>query len=298
MWFRVLGAAAGGGFPQWNCHCFNCSRLRLGTLRAKARSQAQAAVSSDGHSWHLLNASPDLRGQIENAAFLWPATGVRHSPIRSVILTSAEIDAVTGLLSLREFQPFTVYSTQAVQDILLCQNNLFHALQRLPNQVKWRVFSSGGVFQPDTGLPVQTIPLRSDYPAFVTTTHQPQEAGVGLALGNGGRHLLFLPAVGEITEELLGQMEQSDLLLFDGTFWSDDELIRVQQGARTARQMNHVPMSGPGGSLEVLSKLKRPRKVYMHINNTNPVLDEDSPEHRAVVDAGWELAFDGMEFEL
>jgi pyrroloquinoline quinone biosynthesis protein B len=298
MWVRVLGAAAGGGFPQWNCHCSNCRRLRQGTLRGNARSQAQAAVSSDGHCWHLLNASPDLRGQIESAAFLWPAEGVRHSPIRSVTLCSAEIDAVMGLLSLREFQPFTVYSTRAVQDILLCQNNLFHALQRLPNQVKWSVFSSGGVFQPDTGLPVQAIPLRSDYPTFVTTTHEPEEAGVGLAVGNGGCQLLFLPAVAEITEDLLGWMEQCDLLLFDGTFWSDDELIRVQQGARTARQMNHVPISGPGGSLEVLSRLKRPRKVYMHINNTNPVLDEDSPEHRAVVDAGWELAFDGMEFEL
>jgi pyrroloquinoline quinone biosynthesis protein B len=298
MWVRILGAAAGGGFPQWNCHCSNCNRLRLGTFPGKARSQAQAAVSWDGHSWHLLNASPDLRRQIEDAVFLWPAEGVRHSPIRSVILTSAEIDTVAGLLSLREFQPFTVYSTRAVQEVLLGENNLFHALQRVPNQVKWRVFSSGGVFPADTGLPVQAIPLRSDYPAFVTTKHEPEEAGVGLALGNGGRRVLFLPAVGEIGEDLLGWMEQSDLLLFDGTFWSDDELIRVQQGARTARQMNHIPMSGPSGSLEVLSRLKRPRKVYMHINNTNPVLDEDSPEHRAVVDAGWELAFDGMEFEL
>jgi pyrroloquinoline quinone biosynthesis protein B len=298
MWVRILGAAAGGGFPQWNCHCLNCKRLRLGTFRGKARSQAQVAVSSNGRSWHLLNASPDLRGQIESAAFLWPAEGVRHSPIRSVILTGCEIDAVAGLLSLREFQPFTVYSTQAVQDILLRQNTLFHALQRLPDQVKWKVFSASGAFEPDSNLPIRPIPLHSDYPTFVTTTPAPEEAGVGLALGTSGHRLLFLPAVGEITEDLLQQMEQCDLLLFDGTFWSDDELIRVQKGARTARQMNHVPISGAGGSLEQLANLKRPRKVYMHINNTNPVLDEDSPEHRAILDAGWELAYDGMEFDL
>src|SRR5208337_907163 len=137
MQVRVLGAAAGGGFPQWNCHCNNCRRLRLGTLKGKARSQAQLAIGSDGRAWHLLNASPDLRQQIESSPCLWPSEGVRHSPLRSVVLTSAEIDAVVGLLSLREFQPLTIYSTRAVQEILLKENSLFHALHRIPDQAKW-----------------------------------------------------------------------------------------------------------------------------------------------------------------
>jgi pyrroloquinoline quinone biosynthesis protein B len=298
MQVRVLGAAAGGGFPQWNCHCNNCRRLRLGTLKGTARSQAQVAVSSDGDGWHLLNASPDLRQQIEGSPCLWPAEGARHSPIRSVVLTSAEIDAVAGLLSLREFQSFAVYSTRAVQEILLRENSLFHALHRLADQVRWCAFCPGNIFELDAQLRVEAIPLHGGYPTFVGGGHPVEEAVVGLAMEAGGRRLLYLPGVGEITENLLEWMEKSDVLLFDGTFWSDDELIRVQQGARTARQMGHVPMSGACGSLEALANLKRPKKIFMHINNTNPVLDEESAEHRAVIDGGWELAYDGMEFEL
>jgi len=214
------------------------------------------------------------------------------------VLTSAEIDAVVGLLSLREFQPLTIYSTRAVQEILLKENSLFHALHRVPDQAKWCAFCPGNVFELDSELRVEAIPLNGGYPTFVGGGRPPEEAVVGLAVESGSRRLLFLPGVGEITENLLEWMEQSDVLLFDGTFWSDDELIRVQQGARTARQMGHVPLSGPSGSLETLARLKRPRKIFMHINNTNPVLDEESPEHRAVIDAGWELAFDGMEFDL
>jgi pyrroloquinoline quinone biosynthesis protein B len=298
MQVRVLGAAAGGGFPQWNCHCTNCRRLRLGTLKGKARSQAQVAVSSDGGVWHLLNSSPDLRQQIESCSFLWPAEGLRHSPIHSVILTSAEIDAVIGLLSLREFQPFTVYSTRAVQEILLRENSLFHALHRLPDQVRWSAFCPENVFELDALLSVHVIPLEGGYPTSVNGKRPPEEAVVSLAIEQDGRRLLFLPGVGTITQNLLEWMEKSDVLLFDGTFWSDDELIRIQPGARTARQMGHVPMSGPGGSLEALAHLDRPRKIFMHINNTNPVLDEESAEYRAVRDAGWELAFDGMELEV
>jgi pyrroloquinoline quinone biosynthesis protein B len=272
--------------------------LRLGTLKGKPRSQAQVAVSSDGRAWYLLNASPDLRQQIEVSPPLWPSEGARDSPIRSVILTSAEIDAVVGLLSLREFQKFTVYSTRAVQEILLRENSLFHALHRLPDQVRWSVVCPGSEIELNAALRAHVIPLDGGYPTFVAPGRPPEEAVVGLAIEQNGRRLLFLPGVGIITENLLQWMYKSDVLLFDGTFWSDDELIRVQQGARTARQMGHVPMSGPGGSLEALAHLDRPRKIFMHINNTNPVLDEESPEHRVMRDAGWELAFDGMEIEL
>ena len=205
---------------------------------------------------------------------------------------------MVGLLSLREFQAFTVHSTRAVQQILLRENSLFQALHRLPDQVRWSVFSSDRAFELDAGLRVHVIPLAGGYPTFVNPGPPLEEAVVGLAIEEDGRRLLFLPGVGEITENLLQWMEKSDVLLFDGTFWSDDELIRVQQGARTARQMGHVPMAGPDGSLETLAHLDRPRKIFMHINNTNPVLNEEGAEHRKMKEAGWELAFDGMEVEI
>jgi pyrroloquinoline quinone biosynthesis protein B len=298
MWIRVLGSAAGGGVPQWNCHCNNCRRLRLGTLRTQRRSQAQAAVSINNQKWHLLNASPDLRLQIEATQPLWPSEGSRHSPISSVILTSAEIDAVVGLLSLREFQPFTVHATRAVSDILLEDNSMFQALHRVEEQVEWSEIAPGQTFQPEPGLCVQPISLGGGYPQFVREPRQEGEAVLGLKLESAGKRAMFLPGLASIDDSLLDAMSESDLVLLDGTFWSDDELIRIRPDARTARNMGHVPISGAGGTLERLAGLERPRKVYIHLNNTNPVLDEDSPEHQAVREAGFELAFDGMEFRL
>jgi len=302
VWVRVLGAAAGGGFPQWNCNCTNCRRLRLGTLHGQARTQAQVAVSADNHVWHLLNASPDLRQQIEAAPCLHPREGVRDSPIASVILTCAEVDQVLGLLLLREMQPFTAYATDSVRDILLSDNSIFQVLHRVPEQVCWRGLVPGNGCEIAAGLRVEPISLNGAYPGFVSAGRvarlRPDEAVLALALTCGSHSMMYLPGVGAIGDALLERMEQSDLVLLDGTFWSDDELIRVRQGARTARQMGHLPISGPDGSLQRLATLRRPRKVYIHINNTNPTLDEDSPEYRAVREAGWEVACDGMTMEL
>ena len=302
MLVSVLGAAAGGGFPQWNCNCNNCRRLRQGTLRAKARSQIQVAVSADGYAWHLLGASPDLGKQIESTSCLHPRQGLRDSPIASVILTCAEVDQSVGLLLLREMQPFAVYATASVRDILLCDNSMFGMLHRVPRQVEWHAVLPGATFEIETGLQVEAIPMGGGYPSYVKADRlarcRADEAVVGLSVRCGGRAMLFLPGVPTIDDALLARMEQSDLLLLDGTFWSDDEFTRVWPEARTASAMGHLPISGPSGTLERLAALHGPRKVFIHINNTNPILDEDSDQYRAVREAGWEVACDGMTIEL
>jgi pyrroloquinoline quinone biosynthesis protein B len=298
----VLGASAGGGFPQWNCNCDNCRRLRQGTLRAHPRSQIQVAVSADGRLWHLLGASPDITRQIESNPCLHPRQGLRDSPIASITLTCAEVDQTLGLLLLREFQPLTVYATPSVRKILTGGNSMFAMLSRVPDQVTWRDIHPGAGFELEPGLRNEPVPLPGGYPSYVPSETiarcLPDEAVVGLAVESGERRMLFLPGLPYIDDALRARIEQCDLLLLDGTFWSDDEFIRVQPGARTARAMGHLPISGPGGSLERLAGVHRPRKVYIHINNTNPILDEDSPEYQAVRKAGWEVAVDGMTIDL
>jgi len=298
----VLGAAAGGGFPQWNCNCDNCRRLRQGKLRAKARSQIQVAVSADGCAWHLLGASPDLGKQIECNPRLHPRQGLRDSPIASVILTCAEVDQSLGLLLLREMQPFAVYATASVRDILLGDNSMFGMLHRVPRQVEWRAVSPGVPFEIEAGMKLEAIPMGSGYPSYVSAGRlalcRADEAVVGWSVRHGGSSVLFLPGVAAIDDALLARMEQSDLVLLDGTFWSDDELIRVWPEARTARAMGHLPISGEGGTLERLAALRRPRKVFIHINNTNPILDEEGEAYSTVRETGWDVAYDGMTITL
>ena len=308
MQVRILGSSAGGGFPQWNCSCANCSRLRRAEFPGVARTQVQLAWSSSPGEWTLLNASPDLRFQIEAERDLWPqaapdsSEGGRHSPIRHVILTGAEVDQTLGLLLLREFHSFRVYSTAAVRRILTEGNNLFGVLARFPGQVVWEDISMTEPFcVGDTRLEV--LPLPGTYPGFVSRdmlgTLRPEGAVIGLLISSskGGRTLAFLPQVGCVSDALLERLEGCDAVLFDGTFWSDEEPSRIPGLGRTARQMGHLPISG-GGSLERLASLRRPRKIYIHINNTNPILDEESPQHHAVREAGWEVARDGMRIDL
>ncbi len=302
MLVSVLGAAAGGGFPQWNCNCENCRRLRQGTLHAKARSQIQVAVSAAGRTWHLLGASPDLGKQIEANPALHPRDGLRDSPIASVMLTCAELDQSLGLLLLRELHTFQVHATASVREILREDNSMFRMLERVPGQVEWHTIVPSVPFEVEPGMQVEAIAMGGGYPGYVSAGRlariRADEAVMGLSVRCGGSVVLFLPGVSEIDDALLERMEMSDLVLLDGTFWSDDEFIRVWPGARTARAMGHLPISGPGGSLERLAKLRRPRQVFLHINNTNPILDEDSPEHLAVRAAGWEVACDGMTITL
>ena len=304
MRIKILGSAAGGGFPQWNCACANCRALRAGTLRGKPRTQAQVAVSGDGDSWFLLGASPDLRAQIETMPELHPRAGVRQSPISGVVLASADLDHVLGLLLLRELQPLQVFATGSVLKILREDNSFFRMLNRVPQQVAWNGMLPGSEFKLfDSGLRCHPISLGTRYPAYVTPMRaqqlRPEEAVCGLIIESAaGKRLAYMSAVGHVDEKLLEILDGVDLLLFDGTFWSDDELLRVESGGATARQMGHIPVGGADGSLRQLAKLSKARKIFMHVNNTNPMLDEASPEYRAVRDAGWEMAEDGWQFTL
>ena len=307
MQVEILGSAAGGGFPQWNCRCRNCLSLRAGTFRGKARTQTQVAVSNDGRSWFLLNASPDLRLQIEACRALYPRTGARDSPIEGVVLTSAELDQIVGLLSLRELQPLRVYCTGSVRRILQEDNSVFAMLNRVSPQAVWteitpeKPFSLLTVGEAEIGLCCEPFPLGKCYPAYVGDERRllPQEASLGLILSAaGGGRLAYVPGVPDVDDSLLRRLDACDVVLFDGTFWSDDELIRVQGGGPTSRQMGHIPVSSEQGSLRKLSEVRRPRKIFVHVNNTNPMLDESSAEYQQVRAAGWEIAEDGWQFDL
>jgi len=313
MRVRILGSAAGGGFPQWNCACPNCRGLRSGTFQGKARTQSQVAISADSRSWFLLGASPDLRAQIEGTPELQPGTGadneIRQSPIAGVVLANADIDHVLGLLLLRELQPLRVYATQSIRRILTKDNSMFAMLERVAAQVSWTNYSPGALFSlhnpagQDSGLRCRALPLSPHYPAYVSPSRRSQlgmgEASLGLIVETpSGKRLVYMPAVPQFDDALLKQFDNVDLLLFDGTFWSDDELIRMQCSGQTARQMGHVPVSSEEGSLRKLAQLRRPRKIYVHVNNTNPMLNEAGPEYARVRESGWEIAEDGWQFEI
>jgi pyrroloquinoline quinone biosynthesis protein B len=306
MRVKILGSAAGGAFPQWNCSCANCRAVRSGTFHGRPRSQTQVAITQNGRSWFLLGASPDLRAQIESAPELHPRDGVRQSPIAGVVLASADLDHVLGLLLLRELQPLRVYATASVRRILREDNSMFGMLHRIPDQAKWTDFESGKEFSlydaqgEDSHLRCRAWSLSNHYPAYVPAERQsqlsPGEASLGLFIdSDSGSRFAYMPAVPQIDDALLEQFETCNVLLFDGTFWSDDELVRVQGSGQTAHQMGHIPVENV---LAKLAAVRRPRKIFLHINNTNPMLDEASPEHRKVRDAGWEIAEDGWQFDL
>jgi len=310
MRVKVLGSAAGGGFPQWNCGCSNCSRLRRGLLKGRARTQAQVAVSLSPSHWLLLNASPDLRQQILSDPELAPIDGARSSPIASIVLTSADTDCVLGLLHLREFQPLRIYATPSVRRILTEENSLFKTLERSVPPVQWETLAlnrptpisgsatSGG----DMGLCFRAVPLQGEFPDYVSPRLRnelpPGEAVIGLELTQQSKMFFYAPTLPARGEEWKRHLQHSQLALLDGTFWTDNELIDVRGGGKKAREIGHVPLSGAGGLLEQLRDVRNPRRVLIHLNNTNPVLDEESAAYRAVRDAGFEIAYDGMEFEL
>ena len=312
MRVKILGSAAGGAFPQWNCACPNCRSLRAGTFHGKPRTQTQVAISADSKSWFLLGASPDLRAQIESAPELHPrAEGntTRHSPIAGAVFLNADVDHTCGLLLLRELQPLNAYATESIRRILAQDNTMFRMLQRVPHQLAWTTFTPGTAFRlldpsaNDSGIRCHALSLATHFPSYVSEHRRaeldPCEASLGLIVESPSRkRLAYMPAVPQITDQLLKEFDSADVLLFDGTFWSDDELIRLHGSTQTAQQMGHVPVSSSTGSLAQLAELKRPRKIYVHINNTNPMLNEVSPEYRQVLDAGWEIAEDGWQFDL
>jgi pyrroloquinoline quinone biosynthesis protein B len=306
MRIRVLGSAAGGGFPQWNCGCPNCRGLREGSVRAQARTQECVAVSADGGDWLLLNCSPEIRQQVESFPGLHPR-GPRDSPIAGIVLTNGDLDHCLGLLSLRESHPLVVYATEPVRRGFVEGNTLYRTLERFPGQVTWRLLKVGreeevvGVDGRATGLVIEAVAVPGKPPIHLERLAPPDpedNIGVRVREASTGRVLAYCSAAAGVTPDVRRALDGADAVFFDGTFWSSDELPALGLGTKRAEDMAHLPVGGPGGSLARLADLRARRRVYIHINNTNPMLREDAAERRQVEAAGWEIAGDGMEVRL
>lgn len=297
MWVRVLGAAAGGGFPQWNCNCPHCRAVRDGSRPCRPRTQSSVAVSADYRRWFLFNASPDLRTQIESFPPLRPQR-LRDSPLQAVLLTDAELDHTLGLLLLREAGRFEIHATAAVHETLCTGTALLRTLGAYA-QVEWRLVAPGREITLMDGLSYQafTVPTTKQ---VRFGTREGEEGVVGYRITNRhtGTALVYLPSAQQLTASVRAHLEGCACLLFDGTCWQDDELIRLGIARKTSREMGHLPITGTEGSLEQLAPLPIERKIYIHINNTNPILLEDSPERRIVEEHGLEVAADGLELEV
>jgi pyrroloquinoline quinone biosynthesis protein B len=307
MRIRVLGSAAGGGFPQWNCGCPNCRGLRTSTIDAKPRSQECLAVSADGENWYLLNASPDLRLQIEGFPALHPR-GPRHSPIAGIVLTSGDLDHCLGLLLLRESQPLTIFATDPVWRGASQRNAFFRTLERFDGQVRWRRLDCDGgetrlVLDGErpSGLSIRAVAAPGKPPIHlerIEPKHPEENIGLRVREDATGRVLAYVSGTAAITDEVYRALADADCVFFDGTFWSATELVDLGLGGKRAEDMAHLPIGGAGGSLAALGALRARRRLFIHVNNTNPILREDSAEAEAVRAAGWEVAEDGMEIDL
>jgi pyrroloquinoline quinone biosynthesis protein B len=295
---RVLGSGAGGGFPQWNCHCETCEAARAG-VRAKPRTQSSLAIHGGEGPWFLVNASPDARQQLEALA-PGEAAGVRAPPIAAVLLTDAEIDHTAGLLLLRESQaPLRVFGDRGVELALRRGYPVLEILERYCG-AEWQTLEPEQATQLEgSSLTVEPFETGGDAPRYLDGSDVDlQASGFIFRDGASGGVVTYAPGLARLDDGVLGRLAASDVVLVDGTFWRNDELERLGISARSARDMGHLPLSGPGGTLEALARLEHPRKVLIHINNTNPILLEDSPEREAVEAAGVEVAYDGLEIAL
>ena len=297
----VLGAAAGGGFPQWNSNAPACRRARAGDSAAKPRTQASVAVSADGERWFLLNTSPDLRQQIENTQVLHPRRGLRHSPIAGVLLTGGDVDAIAGLLHLRERHAFTVWAPSTVIDVLTA-NPIFDVLAAdcvrrvavpLETPIELGAGFSAELF-PVPGKP----PLYLEAKRGIAIAESGDTVGVALSESSSDRRLFFIPGCAAITPALARRLRGAACVLFDGTLWRDDEMIRLGIGEKTGRRMGHISIAGADGAIAGFRELGVERKIFVHLNNSNPALVDDSPERAELEAAGWRVAFDGMEIAL
>jgi pyrroloquinoline quinone biosynthesis protein B len=292
----VLGSGAGGGVPQWNCGCRVCRLAWSGDKRVKPRAQAGLALTVDGANWLLLNASIDLRQQIVATPALHPKGEGRHSPIAAVVLTNAEVDSSAGLLALRERQPFALFGTEATLDAIGA-NRMFDVVDRAV--VPRRVVRLGEPFEPLPGVKLELFAVPGKVPLWLeegnVETDEIGEETVAVGVEAAGKRLVYAPACARVTEDLHARIANADVVFFDGTLFADDEMIMNGLGDKTGRRMGHSPVSGPGGTLEALAPHARVRRILIHINNSNPILIEGSPEEAKVKAAGWEIAFDGME---
>ncbi len=307
MIIKILGSAAGGGFPQWNCNCRNCADVRRGIGGLAPRTQSSLAVSVDGRNWTLLNASPDLRQQIAATPELNPHDGhaARFSPIKSVVLTSADVDHVAGLLSLREGQPFSIHADPRVLSALAA-NPIFGVLAagcalREPIR-REEVFAPAGC--PGLGIEAFAVPgkvalyLEDEHAGQYLDTALGDVVGLKLVDTQTGRFACYVPGCAGIDDALIARMTGAAAILFDGTLYTDDEMIRQGLSQKTGRRMGHISMSGADSSIAALAGLEAGRRIFTHINNSNPALREDSAEREAVEAAGWEVANDGMEIVI
>jgi pyrroloquinoline quinone biosynthesis protein B len=294
----VLGSAAGGGYPQWNSACAVGARAWRHDPAARWRTQCSLAISADDERWVLLNASPDLRQQILATPALHPKAAPRHSPLTAVVLTNGDIDHVAGLLTLRESHSFDLYATGAILDVLAA-NPIFDALN--PDYVARHRIALDEAIEV-AGLQIMAFAVPGKVPLYLERG-EPVIGGegedtIGLEVRAGDRHFFFVPGCARLTAALAARLEGAPLVFFDGTLWTDDEMVQSRTGAKAGTRMGHISASGPDGSLAALASLDVGRKVYIHINNTNPMLLDDSPERAAAVRAGWEVAHDGMEVRL
>ncbi len=295
----VLGAGAGGGFPQWNSAGPGCLRARAGDAAVNARSQASIAVSADGQNWVVVNASPDLRQQIAQTPALHPRpVPLRNSPISAVVLTGAEVDAIAGLLHLRERQAFSLFAAATTLQVLE-DNPIFRALN--PEFVSRHAIMPGQAFETN-GVSITPYVVPGKVPLFAENADAPAIAedgeALGLAISAGGPALHYIPGCAMMTPALRERLRGAACVMFDGTLWADDEMIAAGAGPKTGRRMGHMPVSGPGGTIEAFGALGVARRILIHLNNTNPLLLDDSAPRAEAAAAGWEVAFDGMEFSL
>jgi pyrroloquinoline quinone biosynthesis protein B len=298
----LLGTAAGGGFPQWNCWCPGCRLARAEPARAHPRTQSSIAVSADGGRWFLINASPDVREQIARIPRPRSATAIRDVPIEGVILTDAELDHSLGVLLLREARAMTLYATDAVAAVLERDSRILPTVRAFGTMIVTRLTLDARVAArdrdgADAGLTIEAFDVRGDAPRFASTE------AIGLTVGllvrdSAGAALAYVPGCGALDPQIVARLGAADAVLFDGTFWRDDEMVTLGISSSRAREMGHVPINDANGSLPLLAALPAPTRIYTHINNTNPILIEDSPERRAVEAAGLVVGFDGMMIDV
>lgn len=302
----ILGSAAGGGVPQWNCRCPVCQAARTGEVAA--RTQSSVAVSTDGDTWFLLNASPDLRQQVTEQRVLHPRRGVRHTPIGGVVLTNADVDHIAGLLTTRESSPLRLWATPRILRTL-SENRIFDVLKpeyvvrsEMTLEEPFPLLTADG--QP-SGLVVKPFAVPGKVALYLEDersgnfgTVEEDTIGLHVSEPSTGKYFFHIPGCAALPDALQERIRGADLILFDGTVWFDDEMARARAGPKTGTRMGHMFMSGPGGSMEAFANLDVARKVYVHINNTNPVLLPHSPERAEAEAAGWEIAHDGMELRV
>jgi len=309
MIIKVLGSSAGGGFPQWNCNCHNCIAVRAGTRGFRARTQSSLAVSGDGANWALLNASPDLRQQLNQTPELHanPKFGARHSPIKAAVLTNGDVDHIIGLINLREAQPFSIYATNRVLQTIQA-NSVFQVLaEPLVPRIEIPLdkpfpLTGGGV---DLGLTVEAFAVPGKVALYLEDassgdfgTQEGDTIGLKITDPAEKKSFFYIPGCAVIDDKLAARLNGASIVFFDGTLFTDNEMIEQGLLDKTGARMGHISMSGTSGSIAAFSKLGVGRLIYVHINNSNPALDENSPARKTIEGAGWEVGYDGLEVRL